>query len=298
MGNDVNDRDGFGLDAVRPENNPEEFPWLSADPGPRSAPIHEDSEGQPLSKYFTDKSSEPEPMLNPHRGQAELDRQEAILTQNYEREREAQQRYNETIEYENELRYQVAQQQQQQAAWEQQQYQQQQAYNYGNYDTQPSQQLYDEMGNPVVMQPQQPQYTPEQMYQAANDAITDTVVRAEQAKEIRAAEDAISGFYEAHPNVYGSEQDNAIYNTVMSWNQAWSQMDEGTLDISDDEALEIAYEAARNPALARVLAQNPEYIDTDEGMRQARQEAGMPDELIEAVKYKKENSGLSGSIFG
>jgi hypothetical protein len=165
-----------------------------------------------------------------------------------------------------------------------------------------------------------PQYTPEQVSEmirlATDEAISERVEWADQVQERQASEASIQEFYNRHPGVYGGKQDNAVYETVIALNQAWSDMYSedgewaGQLDIKDGDALDIAYEAAMNPRLAQVLMNNPHLIDDDAGMQEARLQAGMNpqieqnpfaanDELSQAVQaYDEKESGLSDSVFG
>jgi len=151
---------------------------------------------------------------------------------------------------------------------------------------QPQKQLYDEDGNPVQMQAPSPSYTPEQMNYLLNQAVGQAMYEREmqeqqnyayaegQQQDVQSAERAIQAFYQRHPGVYQTEQDNAVYETVQALNAAW-QHTGSSLDIGDDEALEIAYEAALNPSLRQVLEANPEFIDSDAGMELARFKAGI-----------------------
>lgn len=98
---------------------------------------------------------------------------------------------------------------------------------------------------------------------AAQDA--DRMIFAQEAQE------AIMKFYEDHPDVRG-EADAEMARTILELNAAWEDQD-WVLDISDPEALEIAYEASQWPALREVLKLNPSLVDTDEGMELARAQA-------------------------
>jgi hypothetical protein len=205
-----------------------------------------------------------------------------------ERAAEFEQRYAEAADREAQLRdtlnrmtTQMQYQQRMNQQLAQQQFQQLQQ------PQQPQKQLYDEDGNPVQMQPPSPSYTPEQMNYLLNQAVSQAMYEREQQEQeqyaynegqqqdVHSAERAIQAFYQRHPGVYQTEQDNAVYETVQALNTAW-QHTGSSLDIGDDEALEIAYEAALNPSLRQVLEANPEFIDSDAGMELARFKAGIP----------------------
>jgi hypothetical protein len=85
---------------------------------------------------------------------------------------------------------------------------------------------------------------------------------AEQAKV--QAERIVAEFRQKHPDVpAGGREDFEVAQVVQELN----------LVHSDPEALDIAYEAWKDPSLRTVLRANPALIDTDEGMTYARAQA-------------------------
>ncbi len=144
--------------------------------------------------------------------------------------------------------------------------------------------LYDADGNPVQV-PTQPQYTPDQIQFLLNQAVNEAMqnqyqqqyaANLEGQEQYNQAANTIQNFYERHPDVYQTEKDNAVYETIQALNKAWEPTG-SSLDIGDHEALEIALEASQSPPLQRILEMHPEYIDTDAGMELARFQAGMAD---------------------
>lgn len=105
---------------------------------------------------------------------------------------------------------------------------------------------------------------------------TEQAMRAqfEQTQAANAAQQSVQQFYAQHPEVeVRGEADSAIYDTIQELNENWSRRDGSTIDIRDPEALEVAYEASRDPELRTVLGMHPEYVDTDAGMALARLQA-------------------------
>jgi len=151
------------------------------------------------------------------------------------------------------------------------------------------QQQQDPYGEPAP----QPQITPEmliplvqqQAAQAADQRLAQYqwYQQAEQQKQLEYAEAAqnFQGFFESHPDVVpGSPLDQDIAATIQALNEAWAPTG-SEVDISSSIALEVAYEAAKRPALRRVLEMNPSYIDTEEGRILARKLASELDGITQ-----------------
>lgn len=145
----------------------------------------------------------------------------------------------------------------------------------------PQQPLFDQYGNQVqAPQPAPPPgLTPDQVeeyvaqqvnermaYQA--QAMQEQQYRQQAYAEAKAAQEA---FFQAHPDVIkDGSVDEDIANTILALNEAWGNIDGSTVNIRDPENLEIAYEAAKRPALRAVLEKNPTFFDDDAGLEMAR----------------------------
>jgi hypothetical protein len=122
-------------------------------------------------------------------------------------------------------------------------------------------------------------WTPEQI-----QAYTDQIVNqrlAEQASALQEQEwaqadynmaaQAQASFFEKHPEVQkDGTVDEDLANTILALNDAWQNVDGSTVDIRNEDILEIAYEAMQRPALRSVLEKFPALIDDEQGMAQAR----------------------------
>jgi len=138
----------------------------------------------------------------------------------------------------------------------------------------------DEWGNPVPPQPQ-PGVTPEQFLPVVDALVQNRMRESEQMTRTRMdyerakqdAESAVMGFYESHPDVemYG-EMDAMMHDTIQTLNDSWT---DSVLDIRNPDSLEVAYEAAKDPQLLKVLQMNPRYVDDEEGMKLARLTAAL-----------------------
>lgn len=130
---------------------------------------------------------------------------------------------------------------------------------------------------------EQPGLTPQQIAPLVEQIVDARVTQMKEGlqtqqtvdQSVRDAERAVNGFYERHPEVEVRGQlDNDITETITNLNNAWEKT--GTVvDISDDDALDIAYEAAKRPALRQVLELQPDFIDSDAGMELARFQASI-----------------------
>lgn len=148
---------------------------------------------------------------------------------------------------------------------------------------QPQRPVYDEYGQPVQLPPTTQGLSPEQVASLTDQIVSERMqqyysqLSQEQADAAAraAAEQSVLGFYERHPEVTPrGEVDTNITETVLALNEAWANT--GTaVDISDPEALEIAYEASKRPSLQTVLQMNPQYVDSDAGMEIARYQAAI-----------------------
>jgi hypothetical protein len=95
------------------------------------------------------------------------------------------------------------------------------------------------------------------------------------AMEYQSANSALQQFYSTHKEVEPQgDLDASIANTIVSINQAWAPTG-STLDMTNPEIFEIAYEATKRPALRQVLEINPSLIDTDTGLELARRQAAL-----------------------
>lgn len=93
--------------------------------------------------------------------------------------------------------------------------------------------------------------------------------------EFENANSALQEFYSNHAEVEPQgEIDVSIANTIMSINQAWGPTG-STLDLTNPDIFEIAYEATKRPALRQVLEISPALIDTDAGLELARRQAAL-----------------------
>lgn len=135
-------------------------------------------------------------------------------------------------------------------------------------------------------QPTQPQFTPQMVQQMVDQQVGQRLSQAQMAAqqqaiqqaEYQAAAENIQGFYQRHPEVtVDSDVDKDIAATIVALNEAWEPRGAGTIDIANPEVLDIAYEAAQNPTLRRILELHPEYIDDDTGMNMARYLAAQAD---------------------
>ena len=86
------------------------------------------------------------------------------------------------------------------------------------------------------------------------------VIAREHAEQVASITDFRSKYPDLEPN---SPEDIELAQVVR----------ELDLDIASVEALDIAYEAVRNPALRTVLRAHPEYVDSDEALAYARLQA-------------------------
>lgn len=130
-------------------------------------------------------------------------------------------------------------------------------------------------------QGEQPGLTPQQITPLVDQIVSERFSQMQQGLQtqavtdqaVREAERTIGDFYTRHPEVeVRGTLDNDITETINSLNEAWDRT--GTaVDITDADALDIAYEAAKRPALRQVLELQPEYIDSDAGMELARMQA-------------------------
>lgn len=99
--------------------------------------------------------------------------------------------------------------------------------------------------------------------------------RQAAADEYQTANSALQEFYNTHKEVEPQgEIDASIASTIVSINEAWEPTG-STLDLTNPEIFEIAYEATQRPALRQVLEINPALIDTDTGLELARRQAAL-----------------------
>lgn len=138
-----------------------------------------------------------------------------------------------------------------------------------------------------MVQPQMPQgLPPEQVQAMVNQQVGQQMsefqrqqaIQAERQKDYIETAENLQEFFVNHPEIQvDGDADSDIAATVQSLNQAWATKNAGTVDIGSSDGLERIYEATKRPALARVLALHPEYIDDEVGMTLARQMASTVD---------------------
>lgn len=94
--------------------------------------------------------------------------------------------------------------------------------------------------------------------------------------EDQALATSVQGLYESHPELdpANDAQSHQIYDTIVELNESWDRYGI-EVDPADQGTLEIAYEAARNPALLEVLKLNPSYFESAYGMELARRDAAV-----------------------
>jgi len=143
----------------------------------------------------------------------------------------------------------------------------------------PPQPQFDEYGNPAASPPA-PSVDPrvvqayidrqvaEKMQKAQEQMRASAAQAAERAAAIRAVKDV----YERHGIEEDSELDNDIVETIRTFSETWQ---DGSLDLTNPDSIEIAIEATNRPALRQVLELHPEYVDTDTGMELARFSAAL-----------------------
>jgi hypothetical protein len=146
------------------------------------------------------------------------------------------------------LNEQMAQQLQAQQVWQQQWAQQQgQDYDYGQPAAPPLQ-------PPVA--PGVPQVQPDVQRQIED-------FRAEMAREraVRDAEQTVADFRRNHPEVtYNGPEDMAMSSLI----------EDLRLDVGSPEVLELTLEAARDPALERVIRAQPDLMGSSDGIEHAK----------------------------
>ena len=137
----------------------------------------------------------------------------------------------------------------------------------------------DEYGQPVpqpMPSPQQlQQFIDQQVQLRMQEAQSGWQEQASRDAEAQAARQSIYTFFEKHPEVeVNSTVDDDIKQTIVAINDAWSTW--GTsMDITDPETIEVAYEATTRPALRHVLEKNPALVDDEQGMQLARFQASI-----------------------
>jgi len=298
------EQDIFGLPTTPPEENTEDFPWLSEeDPavvGPPQAPAEEEEppaeetpaapeaeeeapateeqEEEPAQeevRRWAGKYTSPEELEKGYRELRDLWRRTSERAKVYEQQNASI--LNKARELEHTLQ-QVMPMVQQATA-------QRQAPQY------------DEFGNPVT--PPQPQLAPQQTQAYIDQMVAKRMQemqgqmyqQANAAAERNAALRAVRDFYERHQIEENDDVDSALFETVTTLNDAWS---DGDLDISNPDSLEIALEATNRPALRKVLELNPSYVDSDAGMELARFQAS----LLEGNAITQQTSAVPASQVG
>jgi hypothetical protein len=157
-------------------------------------------------------------------------------------------------------------------------YVQEQARQQQQQQTQPQ---YDEYGNLLPQTQMAP--TPEQLQQFVDQQVQYRMGQAQSEwqqqaaadAEAEAARNAVMGFFEKHPDVeMNGPIDDQIALTIHALNDAWTNYN-SSVDITDPDSLEVAYEAAKRPALRHVLEKNPALFDDEQGMQLARFQASI-----------------------
>lgn len=151
----------------------------------------------------------------------------------------------------------------------------------------PVQRGYEDYPDPYGLAPQQQQqqgpvdpnqlaaYIDQQLTQRTEAIRQDLAAQMAREEAVGYAEDAISGFFENHPEVeVRSEADDAMVNTINDLNEAWQSAGR-YVDVTEVDHIERAFEASKREALREVLLNNPRYIETEAGMTLARFEASL-----------------------
>lgn len=157
--------------------------------------------------------------------------------------------------------------------------------------------------DPILTQTQQQQ-------QLAQQQLEQQRAQAEQSAAAANVQAVLGAFYQANADYAPGTDGNAQLGELISdWNQAWtgdpSGASPGSFDVSDAASLEIAVEAAKRPALKRILEANPTWFDSDAGMELARSQASYQEGLARAQRQQpaakngqalpQVESGASGS---
>lgn len=103
-------------------------------------------------------------------------------------------------------------------------------------------------------------------------------IEADARSTMEAAEQALTSFYESHPEVeVRGDIDSALYHTVLDLEDSWKSLgvEDYRVGIDNPEMLEVVYEAYKNPSLLTVIKKYPHLVDDDEGMELARFQAAM-----------------------
>lgn len=246
----------------------EEAPQETLPVLPIDAPVAEEApeevqEAPEAPRVWAGKYRDPEQLEKGYREIRDLQRRTAERAKAYEQR---------AMEVESQIgQYKQALQQaiplvQQAVAAQQQRQQQQQQDPYA--EPQP-------LPQPVGLQPQQVVPLVDRIVQQRLQQVQGKLNQQQaQQAEYAEARETVGAFFESHPEVLREGPiDQDITDTILALNQAWAAKDGSSVNIGNTESLEIAYEAAKNPALRRVLEMNPEYIEDDEGMILARQAA-------------------------
>lgn len=164
------------------------------------------------------------------------------------------------------------------------------------YQNQPQPQQYDEYGQPIAPPAPSPQevqaFIDQQLQYRLSQAQSQWQQQAQADAEAQAASRAIYGFFEKHPEVeIGSAVDDDISRTIHAINDAWESW--GTsMDITDPDTIEVAYEATQRPALRHVLEKNPALVDDEAGMQLARFQAS----ILEGQPITQAQQNVPGSL--
>jgi hypothetical protein len=287
------ERDAFGIPVPEPEGE-DEFAFLK-DPAPdKPAPAADNAqEGDASTEAPAEPGPAPvqEPVAPPTPGtETPAEEQTRLYAKRYETVEKLEDGYQELRElhrrtaerakaYEDQLRTVTDHAQQlEQIVQRAIPYVQEQARLQSQAQTQPH---YDEYGNLVPSQQIAP--TPEQLQQFVNQQVEYRLQQAQQEwrtqaeadNEAEAARTAVMSFFEKHPDVeMNGPIDDQISMTIHSLNDAWEQYG-SSVDITDPDSIEVAFEATKRPALRSVLEKNPSYFDDEKGMQLARFQASI-----------------------
>jgi hypothetical protein len=131
-------------------------------------------------------------------------------------------------------------------------------------------------------EPQSQTLSPEQIALLADQLAAERVAQsrgewqaeAEAQMARQAQEQTVRSFWGKHNIVEGDEQDNAMFDSVQTLNDAWDNAG-WEVDLSNPDTLDIVYETTQSPELLQVLQLNPDYIESDAGMQLARFQAAL-----------------------
>ncbi len=150
----------------------------------------------------------------------------------------------------------------------------------------------------------QPAWSPEQLGPYVDQMVAQRMAAFQEqlaaeadARESLVLQEAnVRAFFQNHPEVpMDSEMDSEITATIQDLNESWARLDGGSLDLTDMDSLELAYEATTRPALLEVLKLHPDYVDAgDTGKELARFQAS----ILEGKAITQQSATIPASQVG